>query len=366
MSWIETVWLACKAARGRKRTDADDVRLRAAAEWLLAAHQAAAGGGYAHSFDLRRGWLPAYPETTGYIAPTLLRLYRRNSDAALRDSAAAALHWLATVQRPDGAFCDLQGRKQVFDTGQILLGFNDAAEHAPELANHDALQRAAHWLVSVQEKDGSFVAFAYNGVPHAYYARVGAALVQAGRILGDDGLRQAGLRNLCWTVAQQQANGFFRHLSFEAVTPPYLHTMIYVIEGLMHGATEAGEDSFRVAAMAFAARLREISETRDHVLRSQYREDYSVANREKCLTGLAQWAGVCFRLARAAVDEGWRREGGKTLDFIKSQQILCADPRLQGGLFGSAPFWGRYMRLAIPNWGVKFLIDAMLEAEDIP
>ncbi len=340
----------------------DETHLRAAAQWLLAAQQAGGGGGYAHSFHLLEGWQPAYPETTGYIVPTLLRLHRRNGDGALKESAAAALRWLGSIQRSDGGFCDLQGRKQAFDTGQILLGFNYAAANAPELANRDAQVRASRWLAAVQEPDGSFARNAYNAVPHAYYARVGAALVQAGRLLGEDGLRQAGLRNLRWTLAQQLPNGFFRHLSFEAGTPPYLHTMIYVIEGLLDGHAETGDGALREAALRFAERLRALAESRDRILRSQYREDYAVANGEKCLVGLAQWAGVCFRLAREAAGPAWRSEGAKTLDFLKSQQILCADPRLHGGLFGSAPPWGRYMRLAIPNWGVKFFADALLES----
>ena len=33
-------------------------------------------------------------------------------------------------------------------------------------------------------------------------------------------------------------------------------------------------------------------------------------------------------------------------------------------LMGSDPMWGRYMRLAIPNWGVKFFIDALLAKAD--
>jgi len=355
-----------RALRHRGPAGPYENHLHAAAAWLLAAQQAGGGDGYPHSFHLLYGWRPAYPETTGYIVPTLLNLHRRLGGAALRNSAAAALRWLETVQRSDGSFCDLQGRPQAFDTGQVLLGFNYAAEHAPELAKRGALERAARWLAASQEKDGSFIRFAYNAIPHSYYARVGVALAQAGRILGDDSLRQAGLRNLRWAVAQQQPNGFFRQLSFEAGMPPYLHTMIYVIEGLMDGAAETGEDSFRLSATAFATRLRELSEDRDYILRSQYREDYSVANGEKCLVGLAQWAAVCFRMARAELNKAWWREGDKTLGFLKSQQILCADRRLHGGLFGSAPPWGRYMRLAIPNWGAKFFIDAILEATEIP
>jgi hypothetical protein len=294
--------------------------------------------------------------------PTLLELHRQTGLGAYRASIAAAMQWLVSIQRTDGSFSDLNGQSQVFDTGQILIGFNDMVQHAPDLADLDALRRAAHWLRGIQERDGSFVRNAYNGIPHAYYSRVGAALAVAGRLLGDAAIREAGIANLQWTVAQQQENGFFSHLSFDS-SPPFLHTMVYVIEGLLDGAAETGDASFYRAAVRFADRLRRIAETRDGVLRSQYRDDYTVANRERCLTGLGQWAGTAFRLWRETGDLGWGRLGREALDFLKTRQISSRDRRLNGGLPGSAPIYGRYMRGAIPNWGVKFFIDAILEKQ---
>lgn len=352
------LWRA--SVRGREASDSE--HLTAAAAWLLAAQRAAGGGGYAHSFHFLHGWQPAYPETTGYIIPTMRELHRRTGVEAYRESMIRTARWLASIQREDGSFADLNGRPQVFDTGQILIGLNDLARHASDVVDLNVLRRSAKWLRSVQESDGSFVRHAYNGRPHAYYARVGAALAAAGGILGDPSVREAGLANLRWTVAQQSANGFFRHLSFEN-EPPFLHTMVYAIEGLLDGAAETGEASFFDAAVAFAGRLRTVAEKRDGVLRSQYFDDCTVSNGEYCLTGVAQWAGVAFRLFRATKDDGWASQGRAALAFLKRRQIRCSDQRLDGGLPGSAPWHGRYMRAAIPNWGVKFFIDAILEAE---
>lgn len=353
-------WLL-RAVSGQGRKPSDEESLNAAAGWLLEA-QKVSGGGYAHSFNLLYGWQPPYPETTGYILPTLRELHCRSGNEAYRASISTAMRWLVSIQLSDGSFSDLKGQPQVFDTGQILIGFNDIAQNAPDLVDLDALRRAAHWLCSVQECDGSFIRNAYNGIPHAYYSRVGAALAVAGRLLDDAAVREAGIANLRWTVAQQQENGFFRHLSFDS-SPPFLHTMVYVIEGLLDGAVESGDVSFYDAAVRFADRLRRIAETRDGVLRSQYWEDYTVANRERCLTGVAQWAGTAFRLSRETGDVGWSRLGCESLDFLKIRQILSRDRCLNGGLPGSAPIYGRYMRGAIPNWGVKFFIDAIIEKQ---
>ncbi len=341
------------------KAESDDVHSSAAATWLLTAQAVAGGGGYAHSFHLVRGWQAPYPETTGYIIPTLHRLYRRTGDPKLQTSVAAAAAWLKSIQNADGSFSDLRGNPQVFDTGQILIGFNYLAQHVPELHDEAALARAARWLVLAQEPDGSFVRSAYHNIAHSYYARVGAALATAGRLLHDDKVQRAGEANLRWTLTQQKSNGFFRRLFFDR-PPTYLHTMVYVMEGLLDGHDELRDPSLHAAAKRFAEPLLALSQGRDHILRSQYDEDFVAPNREKCLVGLAQWAGVCFRIAGEAADDRYRKEGVKTVEYLKSRQLRCNDRDLHGGLWGSDPCWGRYMRLSIPNWGVKFFIDALL------
>ena len=66
--------LLLRLSRGQNRPADDATHIEAAVRWLLAAQEAAGGGGFAHSFHLAQGWLPAYPETTGYILSTLLRV----------------------------------------------------------------------------------------------------------------------------------------------------------------------------------------------------------------------------------------------------------------------------------------------------
>src|SRR5574340_1718275 len=68
--------------------------LDAAMRWLVRAHDAAGGGGVAHSYLVawhpglrRRGWLPPYPETTGYIIPTLFDYSALTGDQDLQRRA---------------------------------------------------------------------------------------------------------------------------------------------------------------------------------------------------------------------------------------------------------------------------------------
>ena len=50
----------------------DLVHLESALKWLCQAHEKGACGVSA-GYSFFRGWLPPYPETTGYIIPTMLR-----------------------------------------------------------------------------------------------------------------------------------------------------------------------------------------------------------------------------------------------------------------------------------------------------
>ena len=82
------LWLLARRtswASGSVPVGSIEEHLRAAAEWLLRAQAATPDDGVAHSYDVRAGkWLASYPETTGYIIPTLYD-YARHFDApALR------------------------------------------------------------------------------------------------------------------------------------------------------------------------------------------------------------------------------------------------------------------------------------------
>lgn len=350
--------LEAKASQGI--IDVGDRHLLAASSWLLQSQRVWGQRGYAHSYHLLHGWQPPYPETTGYLIPTLHRLHLRYGIPELAESVTQAAQWLAEIQLPSGAFADLAGNPQVFDSGQILIGLNYLAERFPAAAQPKAQVAVARWLAEVQEADGSFVRYAYHQRPHTYYSRVGAALLTAGRLLGEENVRAAGLAQLDWVLAQQLDNGFFQHASFDAA-PAFLHTIVYIVEGLLDAHGESGDERYLHAALRSCRPLLAASSARDLILRSQYAPDFSVANPEKCLTGLAQWAGVCLRLARLTGDAAFRQDALKTLYYLKSRQLLLTrDLRLYGGLLGSDRLFGKYMMLAIPNWGLKFFIDALL------
>jgi hypothetical protein len=132
------------------------------------------------------------------------------------------------------------------------------------------------------------------------------------------------------------------------------------MEGLLDGYLLEKKATWLDAAVASASALRATLASVSELPRSQYHMDWSVANSEYCVTGLAQWAGVCFRLAQDHGMTEFMSSAESALDQIKRWQYFSRNSRLHGGLPGSKPLGGRYMRFSIPNWGVKFFIDALL------
>ena len=75
--------------------------LQAAVDWLLRAQTATPDDGVAHSYDLRRGlWHASYPETTGYVIPTLLDYASLFKQPRFAEAALRMADWEIAMQMP--------------------------------------------------------------------------------------------------------------------------------------------------------------------------------------------------------------------------------------------------------------------------
>src|SRR3954467_5775454 len=74
--------------------------MTAAEQWLKRAHDRSPDDGVSYGYSLKGGWLPAYRETSGYIAETFFDLARYRDDAAYRERALRICRWLLQVQNP--------------------------------------------------------------------------------------------------------------------------------------------------------------------------------------------------------------------------------------------------------------------------
>ncbi|MFP6647025.1 MAG: beta-L-arabinofuranosidase domain-containing protein [Candidatus Latescibacterota bacterium] len=362
----------------------DEAHLRAAMDWLARAQDVAGcGGGLSAGYSFRRGWLPPYPETTGYIIPTFLRYGEHTGDDGWIQRAVRAGDWESEIQLAAGGVRGGQGintEPVVFNTGQVILGW--CALH--RTTGHDkyleSATRAADWLLQVQDRDGAWRQNTYEDTPHTYHSRVAWPLLEVAAATGEARYRSAAAANLDWVIAQARSNGWVESMSFRRGDDPYTHTIAYTYRGLLECGLQLQGDT-GVSAMQLAQlgadrllRRYELNKPDPHAepwplpatLNSRWQPSDEGSS---CVPGNAQIALLWLRLAViTAQDQAaslrWTNSALKLLDQVKATQSLRSrHDGIRGGVPGSSPVWSWYLRLTYPNWAAKFLADALMETE---
>jgi folate-dependent phosphoribosylglycinamide formyltransferase PurN len=351
-------------------TDADHIL--AAAQWLERAQDATGDDGVSGRYFLNQGWSSSYPETTGYIIPTFLRLSEELSAPHFADRARRCVDFLERVQLSSGAF---PGRElhenrtepSIFNSAQILTGLVAWHRATGEPRALAMAHRVTDWLVSMQDEDGAWRKHSYNDVPVSYTSHASCWVAEMGAHVRSDRYLESAHRHLRWVLSQQdRETGWFRRASWteQDSARPVTHTIAYTVWGVLHGSLIVGDDegvaAARQAAAAIARRL-ELSRRLPGLLDPQWRAAASWT----CLTGNAQMALVWLKLHELDGDPRWVNAAVKALDHVKrAQPMTHRDPGIRGGIPGSDPAWGEYLRLALPNWSAKFFIDAMYAKRD--
>ncbi len=341
--------------------------IKMASDWLLKAQSQGLDNGYSRGFYLyKKGWDKSYIETTGYIIPTLLDVYNLTNDEGYKESALKAGKWLLSVQKDNGAFTDIDNDIElVFDTGQVLYGLvaiyelEDIEVSLKDRYKHSII-KASKWLCDVQDSDGSWRQYGFNNIAHSYYSRVSFILYKAGLLLDNSNYRDSATKHIKWVLNCQLENGFFDNLKFSDDEEPLLHTIIYVLEGLYDYYILTKDKVVLTALLKNADKFKAINSNNDLLLCSQYDENFNCINSERCITGLAQWSNLSFKLYKLTNDEDYLLIARKTLYYLKSKQFK-ENKNLKGSLPGSVPFGGLYAPYSAINWGVKFYLDALIE-----
>jgi hypothetical protein len=351
-----------------RKKDADrELGLSMARDWLLRAHDACRGGGVSTGYDLREGWLPAFPETTGYIIPTFFNLHRYYRDESLRRRALAMLDWLGTVQNPDGSISAVMPEFQkpvVFDTGQALFGWLRGAMETGGAEYRERAGRAAAWLSENQDADGKWSRHEFMDRPHVYNTRVAWALIEYGLFAKDGTAVNAGIRNVEWALSRQDPDGWYAQNEFASGEPTFTHTIAYATRGILESGLRLDRPGWVEAAKTAADGLlgRQQSDGR---LAGSFGRGWEATSRSSCLTGNAQAVILWMRLHGLTGDRRYLEASDRALAFLLARQersrIL---PPIHGAIAGSFPIDGTYLAWVYPNWAAKFFCDALLLSLD--
>jgi hypothetical protein len=344
------------------------VHLGAAIDWLCRAQDVREGqsdaGGVSAGWSFEDGWLPSYPETTGYIIETMLAAAKVLDRPELVGRAHRMIDWELSIQLPDGAFPGHFGepgsRPVIFNTGQIMHGMIAGYTQLGRAECLRAAVRAGHWLAGQLDNDGCWRRFEHNDTPHVYNTRATWPLLATGLIANEARLVQAARRNLDWALTQQTPSGWFATNAFVPWKSPFTHTIAYAIRGFLESGVLLGDERYLAAALKAGRGVAAVQRA-DGWLAGTYRDGWVADASYACLTGVAQMSLNWTRLAQAAGADELRLNARSALEYLKTTQRLDhPDPAVSGGIAGSAPIWGDYSRFEYPNWAAKFFADALM------
>jgi hypothetical protein len=360
------------AGLGNSEDPGLDVCIDSATGWLCDAqdNSVSQDGGVARDYSLLSGWAASYPETTGYIVPTMLRVSQLRQRHELRERAARMLDWCVGIQLPCGGF---QGGRVdsepvvpvTFNTGQVLLGL--AAGVAAFGRYEEAMHRAARFLRDSQDADGCWrqypTPFAAPG-EKAYETHVAWGLFEADRRAPDEGYGAAGWRQVQWALTKQQPNGWVRDCCLNRPEAPLTHTLGYYLKGLVE-AYRWRQDERLLAGALLTARGLASAQRPDGALPGRLSRQWRAAVSWTCLTGNVQIADSWLYLGEVVKDVRLINAAREANRFVRRSLLLIGDVGERGGIKGAFPVHGDYGRYEYLNWAAKFAIDSWLTEREL-
>lgn len=319
------------------------------------------------TYYLCSGWTSSYPETSGYIIPTLLRYAKHNNNSELQDRAKHSLNWLLSIQKPEGGwqsgYVDQKRDAVVFNTGQVIRGMLAGYAFFQEEKYLASAQKAADWLVSVQDKDGSFSKHVFLDQARVYDSYVVAPVLELNKIADSPKYRQLAEKNVEWIISKKQhENGWFADCdnTIHKNHKPIIHTLAYTIDGLLDTGLLLARPDVISAAQKPADKLMRLFLVNDK-LHGRYDENWR-GSEAFITTGGAQLALIWFKLHLHTADPDYKRAYSQMNSLLSGlqQRSVHQSPNTRGALFGSFPMWGRYEPFGCPNWATKYFADSLM------
>jgi len=341
--------------------------LRLTAQWLMQSIEKGKGGSCAH-FSPLLGWSKPYPETTGYLIPTLIRISTFFDDPKYSAAALSIGQWLLDIQSEKGFWHgglhpSASSEGSVFNTGQILKGMMALFEFTGDQVFLSAADRGANWLASGVNSHGLWAAGDYRASETpSYYSHVAWPMLEVWKSTQSASQRAAAERFLDLVLERSLSNGAIGRWGFDDQGPAFTHTIAYTIRGFQESSRLIGDYSKygrpMEKALDFFIRKSELGNGR---VSGEFDEALKGDKNYVCLTGNAQLAICILLMEQQNPDLRLVNAASKMIDFVGSVQSTGGFFKsIRGGVAGSYPLWGRYMFMRYPNWSAKYYCDSLM------
>lgn len=352
----------------------DKTHLDTSMEWLITTSEKTGNKGVPFSYSFRLGWMPPYPETTGYIIDSFLEYYNHSGIEKYLQVALELADWEIDIQLPSGGIRMQRADNtipDVFDTGMVILGLTTIYKKTGHSKYLISAQKAADWLVSVQDEDGKWIQFSYKNVEHAYHTKVAWSLYKMYILTNDIKYKEACEKNIRWALLLKEPNGWYRCMGFSHDEEPYTHTMAYTMQGFME-TYKLMENSNPLKSiilseiLLFCDKLIKTfnleNETGEIIqLPGSIDSNWKKTSDYACLTGNAQFAIVFYDLYKLTNNDKYYIAATTLLNIVKKTHMVDGiEAPYKLAIAGSYPIWGKYHPNEYPNWATKFFADALL------
>jgi hypothetical protein len=363
---------------GRISDLTNEIHLKETSAWLCRAQDSTPDDGVSRSYKAalhrgygQHGWQPSYPETTGYVIPTMTAFSKVFDDISYHDRAIRMADWEIAIQMDSGAVMGsvvtATPSPAVFNTGQVIFGWLAAYNETLQDKYLQAALRAGDFLVSVQDPNGAFSSgdsnFALKGAT-TYNARVAWALIELGLASGNGKYIDSGRKNIDHALLKQLDNGWFRDNCLNNPEKPLLHTIVYATRGILESGIALNDARYVQSAVRTLDSLIDC-QRQDGGIPGRLDAGWSSGADWDCVTGDAQAAIAWLRAHAVTGNIKYREAAGKAVDFVKrTQNLEHPNPGIRGGVKGSFPFDGAYGQFEMLNWAAKFFCDALMMIDD--
>lgn len=296
-----------------------------------------------------------YPETTGYLIPTLINSSQYLNDSSYLLLAEKQVDFFSSIQNSDGSFYQSINNKApiVFDTSQILLGLCAIYQYQINSKLLEQINLCLDWLLSLIDKKGHFTNYNFTkqSCP-AYYSRVFWAMLLAQKLLGlkANPLILSGVNSI---LQQRQSNNSFLQWGFDNESYVLTHNIVYTLRGLYETALLSdNKELLSVVENCINSIISKI--LADNKLYGAYNHQWEPDRSMVCSVGNAQLAYLMLTIDRSKYSVAIK----KVLQPLLLKQSNTVVNK--GAVPSSLPIWGRYQRWRYTNWTQKFFCDALL------
>ncbi|MBW1959482.1 MAG: hypothetical protein JRI63_13330 [Deltaproteobacteria bacterium] len=345
-----------------------ETHIREAVNWLCRAQDGTPDDGFARAYNLATGWEPSYPETTGYIIPTLLDYYHLTGKDEILHRSIKAADWLLKLQFPEGGIpagtvATEPKIPTIFNTGQVIFGWVSAYKESGNSLYLEAIRKACDWLVETQDDDGAwrkYGSFVSTYALNTYNTRTAWAVLQGGRLLDSDKYQIPAVKNIEWALTQMNDKGWFDNDCLIDNSKPLTHTIAYTIRGILEIGLAVKNERFINSAIKSASMVLNTLHP-NGFLPGRLDCNWTPKSNYNCLTGACQMAIIWLRLYNLNKDMKFFNGAQRAIKYACSTQDLkTSNMGVKGGIKGSFPINGEYGKFEYLNWAAKFFVDALL------